>query len=259
MKIEIKLDDLTTMVYTAHQEGSAIRGHHSIPCSLCRAILEQGGDINIDDFVLIRDHFHGGDFNVCARKLFRTMTEGKIDGGGVVGFNFLLDGHLHESSMLNNIEAGLPDGCKIVIYGNQSETIKDVLGWKLVTHCDGAIVDKKNNYIALLECKAVKPKYFKEIKDNKEIRDEWYGQGQAYLFAEEEKIILFIIKNREDSKIMYPIRVDVDMGYVAKRLNVLNDIHHRIKNNLGQPDREHTNPKDFECQFCPYNKECWND
>lgn len=256
MKVSLALNNLTALLYQAHEEGSAILGHSSMPCSLCREILEQGKGTTIDgELVLVRDHFHGGDFGKCARKLFWEMTRGRVE--GFMSFTFLIDGHLHEKSMLTNIEMGLPEGYKILILDNMSEQITELLGWKLVTHCDGYLLDEKGASVAILECKAIKPKYFDEIKKKQEIRDEWYGQGQSYLFALGEQVLLFIVKNREDSKIHFPIQIDKDMDYIAKRINKLNEVFNRIKNNLGQPDGEHRNPKDFECQFCPYNKECW--
>lgn len=245
MKIKLQLDDLTTLVFTAHEDGSVIKAYDTNPCSLCRSGVE---DI----------HFHGSELGACSRKTYYFKMYGKQD-QGFNSLNFLSDGHLHEASMLRNIEQGLPEGYEIHILENNAEQVTDVLGWKLVTHCDAFLINRKErSYVAIIECKAVKPKYFKEIKDKEEIRNEWYGQGQSYLFALKENILLFIVKNREDSKIHIPIKIEKDMVYISGRINKLNEVFNRIKNNLGQPEREHTNQKDFECQFCPFKGGCWN-
>jgi hypothetical protein len=251
MKVNLQPGELALEIYQAYELGSAIIGTKSIPCSLCRAILDQS-----EDAVLVRDHFHGSDFGLCARKLFNQMTRGSD--AGFNSIQFLTDGHLHEASMLANIQAGLPDGWKIVICGNESESITEILGFKLVTHVDGFLADKLNKREYLIECKAIKPKFIKEIEDKEEIRNEWYGQSQSYLMVHKTDKMIFLIKNRETSKMMFPIIVEKDMEYISKRLNKLNEVFNRIKNGEGQPDREHTNPKDFECTFCPYKKECWN-
>ena len=251
MNINIEPNDLSILLYTAHENGALWKGFNSVPCTICRDILEQAKDV-----VLVRDHFHGSDLGACARKIFMTMTNGKSD-SGFNNMTFLLDGHLHESSMLKNIEAGLPDDWRVKILENNTEQITELMGFKLVTHFDAFLIDKKNGVEYILECKAVKPKYFKEIADKEQIRDEWYGQGQAYMLVSNINQMIYLIKNREDSKIMFPIVVNKNMEYIASRLMKLGEIYHRIKNGMNWPDREEESKKAFQCTFCQWKDECW--
>lgn len=267
-KISTKIDDVVERLYESHEVGSIIKSTGSIPCSICRSMLEQGVQL------LIRDHFHGSDFGACARKVWYQMSLGMR--ASFSNTTFLMDGHLHEASMLQNIQAGLPEQWEIKILENQHEEITEICGFKIVTHCDAFLLDHSKSEVYILECKAVKDKNFPIVKGKMELDrlqslPIWYGQNQCYLLVAKSEIAYLIIKNRDTSKIILPLRIDKDMDYISQRLNKLVDIHNKIKNNSGQfsseakkisgsiPEREHMNPKDYECQFCSFKKECWND
>lgn len=243
MKVNVDSpDDISLLMYQAHEEGAAIKAYNTNPCSLCNA----NADI----------HFHGSEVGACSRKTYYFKVYGKQD----QGFNsttFFSDGHLHEASMLRNIEQGLPEGYKIRILENSSEQITELLGFKLVTHCDAFLI-APDGTAYVIECKALKPKYFKEIKETKEIRDGYYGQLQSYMFVNKCETGIFVIKNREDSKIMFPITMHKDVEYMGKRIGKLSEVFTSIKNDGTIPAREHRTDKEFECNFCPFKKLCWS-
>lgn len=239
----MEIDGISLMLFEAHEVGSHVIGDNSNPCSLCNS-----GSNEI--------HFHGSDLNKCAKRLYLNKTTGQKE-QFFVSMQYLLDGHMFEESMLKSIKAGLPNGWRVEIFKNGNEQIDDLGLFKLVTHFDAMLVDPEGNgYI--LECKSVKPKYFKEFKETGKVRDEWYGQSESYMLVSKTDTTFFLIKNRENSDLLMPIKVQKDMKFIAKRLSVLNDIASRIKmNHSVAPEREHIDKKDFECQFCSYRKECW--
>ena len=118
MKVNVDSpDEISLLLYQSHEDGSVIKAYGSNPCSLCNGNAET--------------HFHGSEVGACSRKTYYFKVYGKQD----QGFNsttFLSDGHLHEASMLKNIEQGLPEGWKIKILENGSEQVTELLGFKLV-------------------------------------------------------------------------------------------------------------------------------
>lgn len=257
------MNKIELLIFQSHEVGAVAIGMDSMPCSLCRKVLETHPDAEL----ITADHFHGSNFAMCARKLYLQMIRGRES--GLNRASFLTMGHYFEKEMLENIKAGLPpsNDYKIKILANTSEVIMDVLGFKLVTHRDAYLLDNKNNKVYILECKAIKNEYFIEMKKQQKsgmtyseiLRDEWIGQGQSYLFTDPDVSgLIYIIKNRETSEILFPILIERDMKFIASRLNKLAEIHQRINLGSGQPDREEDNPKSFQCSFCSYAKECWS-
>jgi len=258
MKIELSPqigDVFPGIIWEAHEIGSQMKSMGSMPCSICRAVFDSGVD------QITRTHFHGSDFGSCARKVFNTMKYGK--NAGISGAGFLMDGHLHEGSMLENIKAGLPDGWKLKAFGNDKECIKEIGNdMQMVCHPDG-IITNGTDY-ALLECKALKEYSFRKIREKEEISNEYYAQCQAYMLAYNVPLTYLIVKHRETSKILMPIRIERNMDYIIGRLNKLKDIYDRLNLNSEQPDREHKSSKEDECKFCSYgnengNGDCWRE
>src|SRR5215470_11273791 len=233
-------DPIPGLLWEAHEIGSIVKSSNSIPCSICRKKWEDGNE------ELTRDHFHGSDFGACARKTFLTMKTGRRS--SFSNANFLVDGHLHEASMLNNVIAGLPNDWKLKIFANEKELQTEVNGILIVTHQDAILYNKTE--VIVIECKAVKDYNFRKIREEGEISLDWYGQMQAYLLAMKLEVGYLIVKHRETSKILMPIRIDRDTDFIIKRLEVFKDIYDRLNNNLIQPDREETTSKSFQCQFC---------
>lgn len=253
MKIDLSPkigDTFPGVIWEAHEMGSVIKSTNSMPCSICRQVYESGVE------EVTRTHFHGSDFGACARKVFNVMKYGKSS--GISNANFLMDGHLHEASMLQNIIAGLPDGWKVKSFGNEQERIGNLgNGMEIVVHPDGLITD--DNRIALLECKSVKEYTFRKIREKEEISSEWYGQMQAYMIAYGCDLTYLIVKHRETSKILMPIRIEKDLDFIVTRLNKLKDIKDRLMSGQPEPDREHLKASDDECRWCTYKEECWRD
>jgi hypothetical protein len=251
--MEIKINEIGAMLFQAHELGAIMRATNSMPCSLCREIINTHPDAEL----VYDNHFHGSNFGECGRKLYLRMLNGRST--GLNRASFLQMGHAFENEMLMNLWNGLPNGWVIKALNNTAEIITDVLGYKLVTHRDAYLFDTKNGKSYIVECKAIKDKYFKEIKKSRKIRDEWFGQGQSYLYSDQDVDgLIYLIQNRDTSELIFPILMERNGEFIAQRLSKLADVKKRITNQLGQPDREHTNPKDFECTFCPYKLECWS-
>lgn len=257
----IEIDKINGILFESYALGNSIKTLNSTPCSICRKWIEDNP--TRDTLVRIElpeIHFHGSEFNSCERKVFLNYLN-----GGTMSFSdapFLNDGHLHESSILQSIYAGLPDGWKIKIFENQGEQIRDILGFKLVSHMDSVIMTP-DRAVYGLECKAVKDKNFSKYKDGI-IDPIWYGQIQSYMFSNNIDCFYLIVKNRDTSKIHIPIKIEKDLAFIATRLNVLKDVAqaiHLSKNNNRdrQPNRKHDTSKNVECEFCPFKYACWKE
>jgi hypothetical protein len=261
MKIELAAkigDEMPNLLYQSHELGNHIKALNSTPCSICRSMHDMGND------EYKRDHFHvSSDIGGCAKKTFKIMTIGKKS--GLSGVNFLNDGHIHEEAILKNIQRGLPDGYQLKVSANTQEgeyNADRFGGYKLIGHTDALITTPYGVYG--VECKAVKQAMFDKIRKESEISDEWYGQAQGYMLLWNLERWYFIVKHRETSKILMPIRVDIDPGFIVQKLNKLKDIYERIMSGGKQPNRDHSNPKDYECQWCPFgdnvgDRSCWKD
>lgn len=256
----IPIDKINGMLYASHDLGSAVKTLNSTPCSICKKWIEDNPNRDVVPRIEMDDiHFHGSELNACERKVFLNYLN-----GNKMSFSestFLLDGHMHESSVLRNIEAGLPDGWKILIFENNGETIKDVLGFKLVTHMDAVI---SNNEILIgLECKAVREKNFKKY-ENGDVDDIWYGQVHSYMFNGNIELFYLIVKSRDTSKIHIPIKVERDNNFLAARLNALKDVAYRLTQYkeveaMRQPDRKYGSSKNMECTYCAFKSTCWKE
>lgn len=248
----MEINPIVATVFMAHEIGAIAVGTNSMPCSLCRKVIETSPDAEL----VFDDHFHGSNFKWCKRKLYWTMVRGRQS--GLNRASFLTMGHYFEKEMLANLQAGLNENYKLHILENKSERITEILGFKLVTHCDAYLFDKVNSKVYIVECKAIKNKYFAEMKKSKQLREEWVGQGQSYLFVDQDADgLIFLIKNRDTSELLFPFFIERDNKFCADRINALHEVWQRIQFSKGMPDREHTNKKDFECQFCPFKLECW--
>lgn len=249
----LNINPIVPTVFMAHEIGAIVNGTATLPCSLCRKVIETHPDAEL----IYDDHFHGSNFGSCKRKIYLTMINGRQT--GLNRASFLTMGHYFEKEMLSNLKAGLSEKYSLIPLENKSEVITDILEFKLVTHCDAYLTDRINNKVYIVECKAIKNKYFVEMKKTKQLRDEWYGQGQSYLFNHQDADgLIFLVKNRDTSELMFPFLIDRDNKFIAKRISTLNEVWMRINQHIGMPDREHTSKKDFECTFCPFKLECWN-
>lgn len=255
----IQIDQVNKAIYEAHVTGMAIKLLDGNPCSICRKLAED--NIKNEGFTrldLDEIHFHGGEFDICEKKLYLNyLNHTKFQ---FVDGQFLLDGHLHEASMLENIQAGMPDGWKIIIFKNNAEEIKQVANFKLVTHMDAMVIIDGKEYG--LECKAVRDKNFKNYESG-EIDTAWYGQTQSYMYSNNIECFYVIVKNRDTSVIHIPIKIELDMDYVISRIKKLKLVAEAItwyknKVTIKQPDRRHSSSKEKECQLCPYKSICWS-
>jgi len=240
-----ELDEISLLLLEAHTVGSEAIGNNSNPCSLCN---EHSNEL----------HFHGSDLNSCARMVYWNKINGKQE-QFFVSMQYLLDGHMFESSMMRSIKAGLPNDWKVKVFENGNEQVDNLGMFKLVCHYDAMLIDPSGNGF-ILECKAVKPKYFKEFKEKREVRPEWYGQIQSYMLVSKTDVGYFLIKNRENSDLLMPIKVEKDMKFIANRLTILSDIASRIKMNFNTPpEMEYKDKKCFSCTFCSYRKVCYGE
>lgn len=289
MKIELNpADGLSRMIYDRHKEGAS-KLSSTPPCTKCRN--KPAG--------AVRAHFHGSEFGQCMLKTyqdcisgatFEDPLEGRVTDDDIDGrAAFLLDGHLHEGSIIRNIAAsgmtiiqlhGDEYEKEIQVYvkesnnGNHDFTmpLKGKPGsgfeetFKMVCHLDGLleVTSKKTGkaMLAGVECKSVKDYTWKKIKETQEISNVWYGQMQNYFLTNHiiSRFYLFI-KHRHTSQLMKPILVTRNDEYVNRRLNILYRIYNAILEDDPKKykiEKEHDSPKDSECKFCPYKSQCYS-
>lgn len=110
-----------------------------------------------------------------------------------------------------------------------------------------------------IECKAVKEETWKEVKSGL-ISQEWWGQMQCYMFVTGIDKWYLVVKNRTSSAIAPPIRVDYDPAFVISRIQKFNKVYAMLNYQKSHliPIPKDKNPKDKECLFCPFGRECHN-
>lgn len=291
MKIELNpVDTLSRLLYDKHKEGASVLSS-TPPCTVCRKPKPEGS---------VRGHFSGSDFFRCMLAVYNDCNNGVIFEDPLEGkielddkAPFLLDGHLHEESIIKNIAAS---GMTIIhMHGDEYEKQIQVYvrkgnngrhdfvmphkgsrnevqakegfeeAFKLICHLDGLLEVKSKKtgreMLVGVECKAVKDYTWKKIKETSEIPNTWYGQMQAYFLTNHsiERYYLFI-KHRHTSQLMKPILILRNDEFINRRLNILYRVYNAIleddpkKYNI---EKEHDSPKDSECKFCPYKQQCY--
>lgn len=258
-------DPFPSMIFEAHSRGAE---QDNPPCSICIQDAKDGKEQ--------REHFHASDVGACARRVLYSMRYPR-EATSSTSPNFLKDGHLHESSMLVNIHNGfLRDPDITEEYGEvavkpaennvelavtfpymENGEINDI---KLIGHFDGIIAfgnDPLNANVFVIECKAVKAYKFNLIKGG-HLDDEWYGQIQTYLRLLKLKRAYLLVKNRETSEILPPIRVDKDSIYLKNRKEKLIEIHRALRDG-STVEREHEKRTDSECKWCKFYDRCWKE
>lgn len=263
------MDEVISELYESYVMGGMIKGMNTIPCSICQETLTnkpESEKLNRIDNI----HFHSSEGSMCSRKLFNLIIFGnKLSFSSA---NFLMDGHLHESSILESIKAGLSDQWKLQICKNGEEKIVEILGIQIVIHPDAFLINKDTGVIIGIECKAVKSKNFDKYKTGK-VDDLWVGQVQFYMFGYDIERYYVVVKNRDTSEIAFPIKIDRDMDKIMGMVKNFKDITDRvnrykeikgsnpdnsfINTNDIQPDRKHLHPKNIECEFCVFKTGCW--
>lgn len=258
------LDPIPMMMYEAYHQGTQ---SDTSPCSICRGL---------GSHVITRNHFHGSELGACARKTYLNMiTNTKSSASNKA---FLLDGHLHEASILELIKEGFGNTARIIAAKNEEElTISLPLGndnalsvMRIIGHYDGIIeidTDKDQYPIvkeqldsvkAIIECKSVKDYTYDKVKAG-EISNEWYGQMQCYMLGMKLNRSYLIVKNRTTSLILMPIRIDLDIPWLKERISKLKSIYSLIQDGGNEiPDREHRSRTESECKFCPHLESCWS-
>lgn len=246
------------------------------PCKLCKEHPEQKGK---------RVHFHGSDIGACPRQTYFKMTEGGTFKETGTKAAFLQDGHLHEHMMLQAIatkfniwmpknEAELR--LFVPILDTDEQAVKFINNREIVTiqngirrflvigHIDGALTmaddevhctdDPQKPY--LLECKSVKDYTWEKVKKG-EISDTWYGQMQVYMFMLETDRAYLLVKHRNTSELMMPIRVDFDEEWFKKKLRMLSQIYKCINTATPVPKPPTKKITDSHCKFCQYKERCY--
>jgi hypothetical protein len=235
-----KPDPLPEMLYKSYYLGGDILGNNSNPCSLC----------GTDEF-----HFHASDLGGCQKRIYLNKLN-KISYNNDARNNFLMDGHLHEKSILDYISSVNSSNFKIEPCVNEMQLQKKFDNFTLVGHPDAIGTVTDNGF--LIECKAVSNETWKLCKDNI-ISDVWYGQIQTYLYLLNLKVGYLIVKNRSTSDILMPFRFEYDEEYFTHRIKGLNNIAYSILENATEsvPTKEHSDSKHKECSVCPYWNDCW--
>lgn len=277
MKWETRLDDpIPALVIEAIARTT---NKDSTPCSICRdnaKLIKKGAS---------RTHFHVSDGGACKRRVLYSMRE-PLKARGFSSAAFLADGHLHERDVLERMGEGLnlmmiadPElqqdvGQMMVIAASNQEELQAKIPYTsdnemnqllLVGHWDGMMVIARDegDEVRLLECKAVKKPKYDKVRGGY-MDKEWYGQMQFYmkmlsdhLKKLEVKSGYLLVKNRETSQSLPPIRVDFDSNYLKKRRDALIEVHTALTKTGGMVNREHKNRKNDECKWCRFAEQCW--
>jgi len=120
-------------------------------------------------------------------------------------------------------------------------------------HADGVIVDGNHKYI--LEIKSANNSQFNQcIKHGvKEWKEQYYSQAQCYMQFSDSDAAIFIVINKDNSKIHVEL-IERDRGFYA----MLHDKASRVKHAETPPDRIHNSPSYFICKMCSYKKTCFS-
>ena len=256
------------------------------PCKLCKEHPELKGR---------RIHFHGSDVGACPRQTYFKMIQGHQTKEVGTKAAFLQDGHLHEHMMLqaisNKFNVWMPKNeaelrLHVPILESEERTTEFMSDFGktaalqngtrkflIIGHIDGALIVKSSerlehktmpgvyhlaekDFLFLLECKSVKDYTWDKVKKG-EISDTWYGQMQTYMFMLETDRSYLLVKHRNTSELMLPIRVDFDSEWFNKKLRMLSQIFRMI--NLGQEVPKPGNRKatDSDCKFCNFKDRCY--
>lgn len=276
MQIDLQQHRFTDHLPVAMLEAYNTNEMSEAPCKLCKEHPELKGK---------RIHFHGSDVGACPRQTYFKMILGSQEKAVGTKAAFLQDGHLHEHMMLQAIaskfdvwmpknEAELRLHVPILESEEQATTFMQdrevvqlqngVRKFLIIGHIDGALThaddevyctdDPQKPY--LLECKSVKDYTWDKVKKG-EISDTWYGQMQTYMFMLETDRAYLLVKHRNTSELMLPIRIDFDPVWFNKKLRMLSQIYKMI--NLGQeiPKPPNRKASDSDCKFCAFNSKCY--
>lgn len=273
MKWQNRLDDPVPALITEMMARGAM--HDTSPCSLCRASIEA-----MKRPGAIRAHFHASDVGACKRKVLYSMrypARGRSNSNPI----FLLDGHLHETSIFTVMELGAENPTAIdetiksiyvVPAKNEKEQMakipytigrNEIREIVIVAHWDGFLefvmedeteIGRSSTY--LIECKSVRPTKFAKVKSGY-MDPEWYGQVQTYLRIQKLETAYLIVKNRDSSEILPPIRIDIDSNYLKKRRAALIEVHTALLDG-GMVNRGHKIRKNDECRVCKFSSQCWS-
>lgn len=268
MQIDLQRHRFTDPLPIEMQEAYNTVEATEAPCKLCKEHPEQQGK---------RVHFHGSDVGACPRQTYFKMTLGSHTKEVGTKAAFLADGHLHEAMMLQAIaskfniwmpknEAELrlfvpilesDEQAKTFIADREVATIQNAIRrFLIIGHIDGALTVEGIDKPYLLECKSVKDYTWDKVKKG-EISDTWYGQMQVYMFMLETDRAYLLVKHRNTSELMLPIRIDFEEEWFKKKLRMLSQIYKCI--NLGKevPKPSTKKASDSDCRFCSYKDKCY--
>lgn len=254
MKINVNrkeqlMDIVPLKLMSAYLDATNTYLNNSNPCQVCK------DDKNLGAY---REHFHASsDIGGCQRKTLYSMIDpsAKLSARGA----FLEDGHLHEKDVLEKFAS---QGLAVRVAGNRDE-LRQVINTApkgaavnyvmIVGHYDGILYIEDKSYV--LELKAVGANTWRRIQQG-EISDEWYGQIQFYLKALDLPVAYLVVKNRETSTIMTPIRIDFDEEYLKEAYIRLTTIYNAFASG-SDVDRKYKRRNTAECRNCPFFAKCW--
>lgn len=269
MQIDLQRHRFTDPLPIEMQEAYNTVEATEAPCKLCKEHPELKGK---------RIHFHGSDVGACPRQTYFKMTLGSHTRETGTKAAFLADGHLHEAMMLQAIASKfniwMPKNeaelrLNVPVFEGEVHTrefIKDIHTYELwnnlrkfliIGHIDGALTVEGVDKPYLLECKSVKDYTWDKVKKG-EISDTWYGQMQIYMLMMETDRAYLLVKHRNTSELMLPIRIDFDEDWVVKKIRILTQIYKCI--NLGKevPKPSTKKASDSDCRWCPYKDKCYS-
>lgn len=237
---------ITGLLKMAHDTGAVSPGN---PCSVCK---EQKG--------MIRTHFHGSEFNSCARKIFYGLRQPEATSSSSSNESFLFDGHTHEMLMLRAISKGfekLEYPFNVQRANHLSELHYEISkGVEIIGHYDGILEDLQSGRKYVLECKAVKDATWAEVLGDK-ISPTWIGQMQFYMLATGITQAVLCVKNRTSSIVKFKLFEFIEK-FCFERMRILLDVYNKIATNSEElPERAYTKRTYKECLYCPFSDECW--
>lgn len=246
-----KIMDLALEVYNKMLSNAK---HLNKPiCTVCEDNKAKG--------ILLKDHFHASDIGQCHLATQLNILHPKQKAEDPINLVFLRDGHLNENVMIELLNSSYVTGYhdQEVVYRESikvTETITEEI--VVVNHPDLLIYYNKNITI-VIEFKAVKDWYFKEIASKGLTSLKYFGQCQSYMHALDLKLALLFIKNRHSSQILAPFVIQYDKNYMNKRLQYLAAIQYLNNEGKGQlVPKEYNDKNTDECKFCAHKDFCWS-
>ena len=243
--MDIAMDVYNTMMSNAKHLDKPL-------CSLCIANKEKG--------IFVKDHFHGSDVGTCYLHTQLSILTPIQKTYEPVKQIFLRDGHLNEEVMMELLNSSYTTGYhdQEIIYKDDIKLSDTVTEHIVISNHPDLMIFYNQKLSILVEFKATKDWYFKNVACKGMVPNKYYGQVQSYLQALNINFGLLFIKNRHDSNVLPPFVIQYNPEYIQTRFRYLAGVQHLIKQGKNQlVPKEYQSKDTAECKFCDYREHCW--